>query len=97
MFRKQSVLVVDICSIRATRHDPNPVSNVGDHPFVKQPSYMNYPQIAVEPAADIENGVRRGLFHTGVPVSDDLLARIIAGGIASIRTARDVKGILRTL
>jgi hypothetical protein len=95
--RTRSVVVVPICSVGRVWHDPTVLLEKGDHPFLSHQSFADYQLASIEHAGDLLNGVRRAVFQAGAPVTSIVLARILAGGIASPDTTREIKGILRTL
>ena len=75
-------LLVNLTSIHANvPHDPTCGLMVGDHPFIRHPSYIAYEFARIEMASDLSNRVDAGKLTLSDPVSDALLNRI-RGGIA---------------
>ena len=96
-YRSQSVIVVDICSVRQTWHDTTTVVDVGDHPFLRHASYVNYRQARVDHAADLEKLVGARGYESSEPIDQELLVRILRGAIESANTQRDIKSFIRNL
>lgn len=73
------VLLVDVSSIHGKHYDDACVLNVGDHPFVVHPSYIQYRYARIERADFLVRKVEGGAFLPRTPVSDALYDRIVQG------------------
>ncbi len=85
------VILVNVTSIKAGKQADNTVLlNVGDHPFIKQPSYIAFS------FADIKAEKAVAILGTGhQPISQELLERIIRGAFQSPKVRNFVKEALR--
>lgn len=75
----RQVLLVSVCSIDSAPYDTTVVLNVGDHPFIQHPSYVNYRYVSVEEEEKILRGVNSGEFTKREDCSEDLLTTIKHG------------------
>jgi len=82
----QTILIpMDIIPARGF-YDDTTILNVGDHDFIKEPTYMNYYYGRIRQKNWIDqNGIRRE-----PPISDSLLQRISSGITRSDQTPNDV-------
>ena len=72
-------LVVTLVSKKYEWQDSTCVLNVGDHPFIKHPSVIDYKICQKVNVVKILNGVRKGLFLRMEDVAPDVLKRIQDG------------------
>jgi hypothetical protein len=92
------LLMVGITSIyEGTPHDPACELSVGDHPFIKHPSYVAYRYIRIDPRAHVEQMVAARVCVPHSPFSQDVLKKIIAGVCISKMTPREFKRIFQCL
>ncbi|WP_202986249.1 hypothetical protein [Vibrio cholerae] len=79
-YAKDSVLVVNISTVRmGLEHDETCILNVGDHPFVVQPSYVYYAEAQIAGCDTISRNVAAGTFNVHQPCSDETFRRILGG------------------
>ena len=64
--------------------------DVGDHPFVRHPSNVNFGSATYAPSAKLDASLRRGVATLDADMSDDLLARVRHGLLASSHAPHDV-------
>lgn len=77
-------LLFSVSSIRAGQfHDKSCLVTVGDHSFVRHPSYVVYRLAEKRPATTLVKCVDGWLFMPKEPVSDELYSRIRAGALES--------------
>lgn len=73
-------LIVPVCSIRAGRaYDPTCSLGVGDHDFLRHPSYVAYNFLKRENAANLVKKVADGVVAYKGIMADPVFARICAG------------------
>lgn len=70
---------------------------VGDHPFVRHTSAVDFGTATYAPAARLQNALASGRATLADDMSADLLARVRAGLLASARTPDDVAEYCRPL
>jgi hypothetical protein len=63
---------------------------VGDHPFVRHPSSVDFGTATYAPAGKLEDALSSGRATLAEDMSADLLARVRAGLLTSARTPNDV-------
>ncbi len=72
-------LLVNFSSVKpGIPHDTACLVNVGEHPFITVPTYVEYQFARIEMASDLTNRVDGGVFTQSDPVSAALLLRIQA-------------------
>lgn len=77
---KTSFLAVNLTSIvEGVEHDPTCVLNVGDHSFVKHPSYIFYGKADIFGVETIAGQVQSGDIRIHHPCEDSTFQRILAG------------------
>lgn len=81
------IAVVNFTTIRSSRHDKSCALAVGDHPFIKVPSYALYSHAVVASDRHITS-ISAGML--GIPVSDLLLQRLQQGALTSQYTEPQV-------
>lgn len=90
------VFLACVCSIYPdTPFDDACILRVGDHPFIRHDSYIDYRNSRIEPAQKIEANVASGLFIPHEDCSIRLMRRIIASAETSRRISREMKAFLR--
>lgn len=78
------VLIVSISSVKAgVWHDDTCVLAIGDHPFIKQASWVDYRSARIEPAAKLTSGVHKGLLVAQGTISHAVFLRICEGLLKS--------------
>lgn len=90
----RQVLMVPVCTIATKNYDPTCVLDPGDHPFIKEASYVDYSLARIEAESALQNGVKAGVFIERENVSEALYTRIVKGVRASRFTKRFVKNFL---
>jgi hypothetical protein len=63
---------------------------VGDHPFVRHPSYVFYAGAVIKTATSIQNGFDQGKLKPQPDLADDVFARVAAGITVSPDTPQNV-------
>lgn len=82
--------MVGMFSLRLANQERTVVLDVGDHPFVKQPSYVDFNSAKVGRSIQIEGG----RFRRDVAATQALIDRIVAGLAISKRTPRYIKDLM---
>lgn len=76
----RNTLLVSISTLRSgLPHDPTCRLYAGDHPFIRQDSFVAYRQARIEPAAAIERGVESGLLVPREILDGAIFARVCKG------------------
>lgn len=65
--------------------------DVGDHPFIRKPSYIFYRKTELMNASDLDRGIEAGVFEQREEVSTSIYLRVRSGIIASPQTKRKYK------
>ena len=78
----EHVLIVSMTTIRRF-HDPACVLDVGDHPFVKHPTYVNYRNSMIVTNSQLDAQHAAGQLIVEQSVGDDLLERVRHGAAQS--------------
>ena len=76
-------------------NDRSCVLSVGDHPFIKTESVINYAEAIITNEKAILTGARRGVIQYDVAVTPEALTRIQAGALTSPHIESDVKNTVR--
>ncbi len=85
-----------VCSIhQGAPYDDACILRVGDHPFIRHDSYIDYRHSRIEAAQHIEAKVAEGIFTPHEDCSMILIRRIIASAETSKRISREMKIFLR--
>lgn len=71
--------------------------DVGDHPFIRHASAVDFGTAKYAPAAKLEDALSSGRATLSEDMSAALLARVRAGLLVSGRTPNDVAGYCRAL
>ena len=75
--------------------DQSCVLDVGDHPFIRKQSVVNYAEARITNQDAVSAGARRGVIQYDAPVTPEALAKIQAGALASPQTELGVKAAVR--
>ena len=75
--------------------DQSCVLNVGDHPFIKRESVINYADALIPREADLREAVQTGIAQSDAAVSPRVLAKIQAGALASPHAESDIKAAVK--
>lgn len=90
--------VVTVMLVTERPHtDHTCILDVGDHPFVRHRSSVDYGTARFAPVRKLEEAVRRARASFDADLSDDLLERVRAGLLASGRTPNDVAAHVRAV
>ena len=82
------VLLVSIASVKEKLPlDATCLLYQGDHPFIKQKSYVNYHRARIEPVSVLQNGARAGTFAPAGMLDTEVFARVCKGLLESRFTA----------
>jgi hypothetical protein len=73
------------------------VLNVGDHPFIVRPSWIDFYRAEIVLAQKFVSGVQAGLMFEKAPLSDEVYQRVIDALFVSQRTPPKAKKFLGTL
>lgn len=77
---RDCVLVANISTVKPDiYHDPTCILDVGDHPFIRHPSFVFYKKADIFGADNISRNVADGTFTVHDPCEDIVLTRILAG------------------
>lgn len=80
-------LIVGIASIRPGRpYDGTCCLYVGDHPFIRQNSYVNYYFADIYETRKLVEGCTNGIFHQRDTLSPEIFARVCKGLMESRHT-----------
>jgi hypothetical protein len=83
----QHTLIVGISSIRQGRpHDSTCCLYVGDHPFIKHESYVNYYYANILETRKLIDGYKNGVFEQRDALSTEVFARVCKGLMESRHT-----------
>lgn len=94
MGAKPQLVSVSFTSIRENiNYDDACVVQAGEHPFIKQPSYLNYRYARIDSVEHIQNLVTKGTFIEKEPCSQKLLNKIICGAFKSKRISKEIRNI----
>lgn len=84
-------MLVNLTS-QALLKDQSCILNVGDHPFIKHETVINYAEAVISSEEAIFAGARGGVIqHDPAPVTSDALKRIQQGALASPQIETRVK------
>jgi len=85
------LVLVNLTS-QALLKDQSCILNVGDHPFIKHETVINYAEAVISSEEAIFAGARGGVIqHDPAPVTSDALKRIQQGALASPQIETRVK------
>ncbi len=91
-----AVVVVNVTSCRNSRHDDTAcLLNVGEHSFIKHPSYVAYSLAKLRTNRELDREVSSGALQLEAPVSPDLLARIRESAAQSDRIPIGILDVLQ--
>lgn len=88
-----TALIVNVSTLRPNAETTCLVRQ-GEHPFIQHDSYARYGSARKAKAADLEQGVARGLLKPHQPASRDLLEKLRAGAKASPFLAQELRALL---
>jgi hypothetical protein len=90
------VIVVSVCSVvEGVPHDPACILNVGDHEFIRHPSYVYYGMMTAVNVEELERQVAAGIINVLAPVSEGLFALVAAGLFMSRHARPRWRGLVR--
>jgi len=89
----EEIAVVNVTTIRG-EHDPSCVLVPGDHPAIRQKSYVGYARGWVVNLNALTMLLNAGQIHRALEMSPKVLARIQAGAMLSQATPKRIKGLL---
>lgn len=75
--------------------DQSCVLGIGDHPYIRKGSVINYAEALVANENLINEGIRKRYMQADVPVSPQALAKVQAGALASPHTEAKVKNAVK--
>lgn len=85
-------LLVPFCSVDGARYcDEACIVRAGEHPFIKNVSYLSYRDAQLQTSAHLENLVNKGIYRPHDQVTDELLKKIRTGLTVSSRTKNFIK------
>lgn len=88
-------LLVSLSTVRQDAyHDCSCLLYVGDHPFVKQTSYVKYSTCRLEEATKLEKAVATGIFRQHAMMDGAIVARIFCGCLSSKHTPKEIKDLI---
>ena len=88
-------LLVSLSTVRENAyHDPACLLYAGDHPFVKQTSYVKYSTCRLEEAAKLVRAVESGIFRQHDMMDGAVVARIIRACLSSRHTPKEIKDLI---
>lgn len=92
---KFKVLSVNISTIRDNiPYDNTCEIEVGEHPFIKNRSFVVYSRMMIDNVQDIENMINNAVLIPKESCSIDLLKRILQGALDSDRTSQEFQNII---
>jgi hypothetical protein len=93
---RNSIVLVMLVTVK-THTDRTLHLDVGDHPFVRHESAVDFGTAKYVPAVRLQDGLASGRATLAEDMSADLLTRVRAGLLASARTPNDVADYCRPL
>ena len=75
--------------------DQSCVLDIGDHPYIRKESVINYAEALLANENLINEGMRKRYMQADVPVSHEVLAKVQAGALASPHTEAKVKNAVK--
>lgn len=67
---------------------------IGEHPFIKNRSFVVYSRMMIDNVQDIENMINHAVLVPKESCSNDLLKRILQGALDSDRTSQEFQNII---
>lgn len=87
--QEQMLLLVNCSTAEGARRIDNTVIlDLGDHPFIKHKSYINYDEARIESLDYLENGIKQKRFIKKEIADDELYYRILKGVTLSKKISR---------
>jgi hypothetical protein len=90
----QAMVLVMLVSVKP-HTDRTLQLHVGDHPFIRHPSAVDFGTARYVPAGKLEDALSSGRASLHSDMSDALLARVRAGLLASARTPNEIAAYCR--
>lgn len=88
-------LLVSLSTVRPNSyHDSACLLYAGDHPFVKQTSYIKYSTCRLEESAKLVRAVEAGIFRQHDMMDGAIVARIILACLSSKHTPKEIKDLI---
>lgn len=88
-------LMASISTVRErVYHDPACLLYAGDHPFVKQTSYVKYSTCRLEESAKLIRAVNEGIFRQHEMMDGAIVARMIRACLSSRHTPKEIKDLI---
>jgi hypothetical protein len=89
-------LLVNISSMKSHRpYDASCILEAGEHPFIKQQSFVVYKEAVIKNSEDLSTFVETGEFSTRDPVSEAIFERVMAGFQISRRVTPKIKRFIK--
>ncbi len=89
------VLMVSVVTIKpGLIVDDSCILDVGDHPFISHPSFVDYRFARVDAADHVQGRANENIFIPQEPCSEELIKRVISGALKSRRIPREFKQLL---
>jgi hypothetical protein len=82
-------LLVNVSSCH-DNSDPTCILDVGDHPFIRHPSFVFYAKAVIQYAAGIEKGFADGRLLPQPDLAEAVFERVVAGITVSLDTSPKV-------
>jgi hypothetical protein len=92
--RTGEVVIVNLTTQRP-HSDPTVLLNVGDHPFVKHPTVVNFSDARFVKLTFLDQAIQSGRWSSLEPLSPALIARIQQGLVSSPHTPNKIKDRVR--
>jgi CMP-2-keto-3-deoxyoctulosonic acid synthetase len=89
-----SFVIVNVTS-QSQSKDQSCTINVGDHPFIRAESVINYADAIFTNEAAVSKGAKGRVVQYDVPVKPEVLTKVRAGALASPHTETGVKNAIR--
>lgn len=91
-YRKDVFLSVNITTIKEGKYfDPACVCSVGDHPFIKNDSYVIYNKAEIFGVDSVISNIKKNFAKISDPCSDELFIRVLEGFNKSERVKNHIK------
>lgn len=90
-----SALLVNVTSLKIGCDNSCCIS-VGEHPFVRHVSVINYADSRITPISNLEYCLNEGIFKKHIPISGKLLKRIQDGALKSPAISKKHLNLLKS-
>jgi len=95
---RMSVLMVSLSSVKpGIPYDSTCILKQGDHPFIRQESYVQYARARIEDPNKLLRGVKAGTLIPFDPMVQNIFARICSGLEISLFTSPVIQQFYRNL